>query len=50
MNEINDQNDDGNYEQEMNQAAANVTDETKKPEHDEDDNYSPQHGYPFRLS
>jgi hypothetical protein len=34
LNEVNDQDDDGNYEQEVNQAAANVTDETKKPQHD----------------
>jgi hypothetical protein len=50
LNEVNDQDDDGNYEQEMNQAAANVADETKKPENDQDDNYSPEHGYSFRLS
>jgi hypothetical protein len=50
LNEINDQHDHGNYEQEMDQAAANVADETKKPENDEDDNYSPEHGYSFRLS
>ena len=31
LNQVNDQDDDGNYEQEMNQAAANVADETKKP-------------------
>ena len=34
MNEVNDQDDDGNYEQEVDQAAANVADEAKKPEHD----------------
>jgi hypothetical protein len=50
LNEVNDQDDDGNYEQEVNQAAANVTDETKKPQHDQDDNYSPEHEYFFRLS
>jgi hypothetical protein len=49
LNEVKDQDDDGNYEQEMDQAAANVADETKKPEHDQDDNYSPKHGYSFRL-
>jgi hypothetical protein len=47
LNEINDQDDDSNYEQEMDQAAANVADETKKPENDQDDNYSPEHGIPF---
>jgi hypothetical protein len=50
LNEINDQDDDRNYQQEMNQAAANVADEAKKPENDQDDNYSPEHGYSFRLS
>ncbi len=50
MNEVNDQDDDGNYEQEVDQAAANVADEAKEPEHDQDDNYSPQHRYSFRLS
>ena len=50
MNEVNDQDDDGNYEQEVDQAAANVADEAKKPEHDQDDNYSPEHAYSFRLS
>jgi len=47
LNEINDQYDDGNYEQEMDQAAAKVADETKKPENDQDDNYSPEHSIPF---
>jgi hypothetical protein len=50
LNQVNNQDDDGNYEQEMNQAAANVADEAKKPENDQDDNYSPEHGYSFRLS
>jgi hypothetical protein len=47
LNKVNDQDDDGNYEQEVDQAAANVADETEKPEHDQDDNYSPEHGIPF---
>jgi hypothetical protein len=34
----------------VNQAPANMADEAKKPEHDQDDNYSPEHGYSFRLS
>jgi hypothetical protein len=49
LNQINDQDDDGNYEQEMDQTAANVADEAKKPEDDQDDNYSPKHGYSFRF-
>jgi hypothetical protein len=48
LNEINNQDDDGNYEQKVDQAAANVADEAKKPEHDQDDNYSPEHWYSFR--
>ena len=47
LNKVNDQDDDGNYEQEVDQAAANVADEAEKPEHDQDDNYSPEHGIPF---
>ena len=50
LNQINNQDDDGNYEQEMDQTAANVADEAKEPEHDQDHNYSPQHGHSFRLS
>jgi hypothetical protein len=34
LNEINDQDNDGDYQQEVDQAAANVADEAKKPEHD----------------
>jgi hypothetical protein len=44
LNQIDNQDDDSNYEQEMDQTAANVTNETKKPENDQNDNYSPQHG------
>jgi hypothetical protein len=47
LNEVNDQDDDSNYEQEMDQAAANVADEAQKPENDQDHNYGPEHGYPF---
>ncbi len=47
LNKVNDQDDDGNYEQEVDQAAANVANEAKKPEHDQDDNYSPEHAYSF---
>lgn len=50
LNQVNYQDDDGNCEQEMDQTAANVADEAKKPEDDQDDNYSPEHGYSFRLS
>jgi hypothetical protein len=47
LKEINDQYDHGNYEQEMDQATANVAKKAKKPEHDQDNNYSPEHGIPF---
>jgi hypothetical protein len=30
LNQVNDQDDDGNYEEEMDQTAANVADEAKK--------------------
>jgi protoheme ferro-lyase len=50
LNQVNDQDDDGNYEQEMDQTAANVADEAKKPEDDQDNNYRPKHGYSFWLS
>ena len=50
LNQVNDQDDDGNYEQEMDQAAANVANETKKPENDQNDNYSPEHGQCFPRS
>jgi hypothetical protein len=43
LNQVDDQNDNSNNEQEMDQAAANMTDEAKKPEDDQDDNYSPEH-------
>jgi hypothetical protein len=50
LNQVNNQDDDRNYEQEMDQTAANVAEKAKKPEHDQDNNYSPEHWYSFRLS
>jgi hypothetical protein len=44
LKEVYNQDDDRDHEQEMNQAAANVADETNKPENDQNDNYSPEHG------
>ena len=44
LNEVYNQYDDRNHEQEMDQAAANVADEAKEPENDQDDNYRPEHG------
>jgi hypothetical protein len=32
LNQVNDQDDDGNYEQEMDQTATNVAKKAKKPE------------------
>ena len=43
LNQVNNENDDRNYEQEMDQTAPNMTNEAKEPEHDQDDNYSPEH-------
>ena len=43
LNQIDDEDDESNYEQEMDQATANVAEQTEKPEHQQDDNYSPQH-------
>ena len=47
LNQVNNQDDDRNYEQEMDQTAANVGKKAKKPEHDQDNNYRPEHGVPF---
>jgi hypothetical protein len=43
LNQVNDQNNNSNYEKKMDQTAANVADEAKKPEDDQDDNYRPKH-------
>jgi hypothetical protein len=50
LNQVNDEDNQGNYEQEMDQTAANVPDKAEKPEHDQYNNYSPKHGYSFRFS
>jgi len=44
LNQVNDQHDDRNDEQEMDQTTANVTKQTKDPEHEQDNDYSPKHG------
>ena len=44
LNQVNNQDDDRNYEQEMDQTAANVAQQTKQPQHEQDDNYGPKHG------
>jgi len=33
LNQVNDEDDDSNYQQEVDQAAANVAEQAKKPEH-----------------
>jgi hypothetical protein len=43
LKQIDDEDDESNYEQEVDQAAANVAEQPKKPEHQQDDDYSPQH-------
>jgi hypothetical protein len=45
--QVNDHDDDGNHDQEMDQATANVAEEAEKPEHEQDSNYGPEHGVPF---
>ena len=47
LNQVNDEDNYGNYEQEMDQTAANVANKAEKPEHDQDNNYSPKLGIPF---
>ena len=49
LNQVNNEHNDGNYEQKMDQTAANVADKAQKPEHHQDDNYSPEHRCFFRL-
>ncbi len=43
LEQVNDQDNNGNHEQEMNQTAADVADEAKKPKNDENDYYGPEH-------
>jgi hypothetical protein len=50
LNQIDDQDNEGNYEEKMDQTAANMTDEAKEPEDDQDDNYSPEHWGSFWFS
>jgi len=49
LNQVNNEHNDGNHEQKMDQRAANVADKAQKPEHHQDDNYSPEHRCFFRL-
>jgi hypothetical protein len=47
LDQINDHDNDGNHEEEMDETAADVAEEAEKPEHNQDNNYSPEHGVPF---
>jgi cation transport regulator ChaB len=47
LDQVNDHDDDGNHDQEMDETAADVADEAEKPEHEQDNDYSPEHGVPF---
>jgi hypothetical protein len=47
LDQVNDYDDEGNHEEEMDETAADVAEEAKKPEHEQDNNYSPEHGVPF---
>jgi hypothetical protein len=49
LNQVNNEHNDGNHEQKMDQTAAHVADKAQKPEHHQDDNYSPEHRCFFRL-
>jgi hypothetical protein len=49
LNQVNNEHNDGNHEQKMDQTATNVADKAQKPEHHQDDNYSPEHRCFFRL-
>jgi hypothetical protein len=45
LNQIDDQDDDCNYEQKMDQSAANVAEKTQKPENNENYKYGPKHNF-----
>jgi hypothetical protein len=49
LNQVNNEHNDGNHEQKMDQSAAKVADKAQKPEHNQDDNYSPEHICFFQL-
>jgi len=45
LNQIDDQNDDCNYEQQMDQSASNVAEKTQKPENEKNYKYGPKHNF-----
>jgi hypothetical protein len=50
LDQINDENNDCDHDQEMNQTAADVHRETKKPKYEQNNEDSPEHRLPFALS
>jgi hypothetical protein len=47
LEQVNDHDDEGNHEEEMDETAADVAEEAEKPEHEQDNNDSPEHDVPF---
>jgi len=45
LNQIDDQNDYCNYEQQMDQSAADVAEKTQKPKNQKNYKYGPQHKF-----
>jgi hypothetical protein len=45
LNQVNDQDNDGNHEQQMDQSATDVSEKTQKPQNEENHNYGPQHRF-----
>jgi hypothetical protein len=45
LNQVNDQDNDGNHEQQMDQSAADVPEKTQKPQNEENHKYGPQHRF-----
>ena len=46
-NQINNQDDDGDNEQQMDEPAADVADKTEEPENQENNKNSPEHKFPL---
>jgi hypothetical protein len=45
LNQVNDKDNDGNHEQQMDQSAADVAEKTQKPQNEENHKYGPKHGF-----
>jgi hypothetical protein len=50
LDQVNDQHDDGYDDQKMNQTAADMHCEAKKPKYEQNNEYSPEHRLPFALN